>query len=61
MKLHNYCIRYMYRENDDLQTKIVVLENQSTPLTVVRRYAKATAEKNGWRLLDVTRLTKVEA
>lgn len=47
-----------YRE---LQTKVEFYENQSTSLAKMRRFAKQTTERNGWRLLDVKRLIEEEA
>lgn len=58
-KLSNYCIRYMYRLNGQLETKVLILDNQATPLNKIKEYAKREAEQNGWRLLDVTRLSHV--
>lgn len=55
-KLNNYCVRYLYRENGELQTKVDIYENQSTPFTKMRLNCKRIADQNKWRLLDVTRL-----
>lgn len=55
--LKNYCIRWMYRDNQgELQTEVRFYHNQSTPLTKMKAYGKREAEQQGWRLIDVTRL-----
>lgn len=56
MKLNNYQVRYMYRLNGELETKVQVYENQSTPLTKMKANCKRIADENGWRLVDVVKL-----
>ncbi len=49
--MKNYIIRFMYRENGNLQT--VVRECEYLSKTRAIADCKRYAELNGWRLLDV--------
>ncbi len=55
-RLSDYRVRWLYRENGELQTKVVLYENQSSSLSTMVQECRRIAKENGWRLWDVVRL-----
>ncbi len=55
-RLSDYRVRWLYRENGELQTKVVLYENQSSSLSTMVKECRRIAKENGWRLWDVVRL-----
>lgn len=50
--LRNIQLRWLYRLNGQLETKIETYYNQSTSLVKFRTYGKKVAIEKGWRFVD---------